>query len=59
MSPRVYTEESTSNNFTGRPANEMSLYTSSMSSSESNKYRLRMYVDEGYNPQGDGGNLHI
>ena len=57
MSPRVYTEESTSNNFTGRPANEMSLYTSSMSSSESNKYRLRMYVDEEYNPQGDGGNL--
>ena len=57
MSPRVYTEESTSNNFTGRPANEMSLYTSSMSSSESNKYRLRMYVDESYNPQGDGGNL--
>ena len=57
MSPRVYTEESTSNNFTGRPANEMSLYTSSMSSSESNTYRLRMYVDESYNPQGDGGNL--
>ena len=57
MSPRVYSEESTSNNFTGRPANEMSLYTSSMSSSESYKYRLRMYVDEGYNPQGDGGNL--
>ena len=57
MSPRVYSEESTSNNFTGRPANEMSLYTSSMSSSESNTYRLRMYVDEGYNPQGDGGNL--
>ena len=57
MSPRVYTEESTSNNFTGRPANEMSLYTSSMSSSESNNYRLRMYVDEEYNPQGDGGNL--
>ena len=57
MSPRVYKEESTSNNFTGRPANEMSLYTSSMSSSESNKYRLRMYVDEGYNPQDDGGNL--
>ena len=57
MSPGVYKEESTSNNFTGRPANEMSLYTSSMSSSESNKYRLRMYVDESYNPQGDGGNL--
>ena len=36
---------------------EMSLYTSSMNSSESNNYRLRMYVDENYNPQGDGGNL--
>ncbi len=44
MAPEVYNEESTSNDYTGRPANEMSLYTSSMSSSESNKYRLRMYV---------------
>ena len=35
----------------------MSLYASSMSSSETNKYRLRMYVDEDYNPQGDGGEL--
>ena len=57
MVPEVYNEESTSNNYTGRPANEMSLYTSSMSSSENNKYRLRMYVDEGYNTQGDGGGL--
>ena len=59
MSPRVYSEESTSNNFTGRPANEMSLYTSSMSSSESNTYRLRMYVDEGYNPPGRWRKLNI
>ena len=57
MVPETYNEEITSNNYTGRPANEMSLYTSSMSSSESNNYRLRMYVDEGYNPQGDGGGL--
>ena len=57
MSPETYNEESTSNKFTGRPAGEMSLYTSSMNSSESNKYRLRMYVTEEYNPQGDGGNL--
>ena len=57
MSPETYNEESTSNTFTGRPAGEMSLYTSSMNSSESNNYRLRMYVDENYNPQGDGGNL--
>ena len=31
--------------------------TSSMNSSEEHTYRLRMYVDESYNPQGDGGNL--
>ena len=37
----------------------MSLYTSSMSSSESNTYRLRMHVDEDYNPQGDGGDLQF
>ena len=36
---------------------EESLYTSSMNSSESNNYRLRMYVTEEYNPQGDGGGL--
>ena len=59
MSPETYNEESSANNFTGRPAGEMSLYTSSMSSSESNTYRLRMYVDEDYNPQGDGGNLQF
>ena len=57
MTPRVYSEESTTNSYTGRPSGEMSLYTSSMSSSESNSYRLRMWVDENYNPQGDGGNL--
>ena len=59
MSPETYNEESSANNFTGRPANEMSLYTSSMNSSESSTYRLRMYVDEDYNPQGDGGNLQF
>ena len=57
MTPETYNEETTSNAVTGRPAGEMSLYTSSMNTSESNNYRLRMYVDENYNPQGDGGNL--
>ena len=57
MTPEVYNEETSSNDYTGRPVGEMSLYTSSMNSSESNNYRLRMYVDEGYNPQGDGGGL--
>ena len=57
MVPKTYDEESSANDYTGRPVNEMSLYTSSMNSSESNNYRLRMYVDESYNPQGDGGGL--
>ena len=59
MVPETYNEETSSNSYTGRPENEMSLYTSSMNSSENNSYRLRMYVDESYNPQGDGGNLEF
>ena len=59
MAPETYNEEVSENAYTGRPANEMSLYTSSMNSSESNNYRLRMYVDESYNPQGDGGGLQF
>ena len=59
MSPETYNEESTANDYTGRPAGEMSLYTSSMNSSETNNYRLRMYVTEEYNPQGDGGGLEF
>ena len=57
MTPEVYNEETSENTYTGRPAGEMSLYTSSMNASESNDYRLRMYVTEEYNPQGDGGGL--
>ena len=57
MSPETYHEETEANNYTGRPAGEMSLYTSSMNSSEDNDYRLRMWVSDEYNPQGDGGGL--
>ena len=57
MTPETYNEEASENTYTGRPANEMSLYTSSMNSSEEHHYRLRMYVTEEYNPQGDGGGL--
>ena len=57
MTPEVYNVEDSANEYTGRPAGEMSLYTSSMNASESNDYRLRMYVTEEYNPQGDGGGL--
>ena len=57
MAPTVYTAETTENTYTGRPANMMSLAKGTTSTSFSTKYRLRMYVDESYNPQGDGGNL--
>ena len=57
MEPTVYTTESTENTYTGRPTGMMSLAKGSTSTSFSTKYRLRMYVDESYNPQGDGGNL--
>lgn len=55
--PLTYSENIEANSYTGRPSNEMSLYTSNMSASEEATYRLRMYIDEDYNPQGDGGNL--
>ena len=57
MAPKVYTTESTENTYTGRPTNMMSLAKGTTSTSFSTKYRLRMYVDESYNPQGDGGGL--
>ena len=57
MSPKVYTTKTSENTKTGRPAGLMSLATGTMSTSETTKYRLRMYVDESYNPQGDGGDL--
>ena len=57
MAPTVYNTESTENTYTGRPTNMMSLAKGTTSTSFSTKYRLRMYVDESYNPQGDGGNL--
>ena len=57
MAPKVYTTETTENTYTGRPSGVMSLAKGTMSASETTNYRLRMYVDEDYNPQGDGGGL--
>ena len=57
MSPTVYSVDTTENTYTGRPSGMMSLAKGTMSASETTKYRLRMYVDEDYNPQGDGGGL--
>jgi len=57
--PAVYKEEKTENKKTGRPSNMMSLLSGSTSTQgeETTNYRLRLYVDEAYNPQGDGGSL--
>ena len=57
MAPTTYKSLTEANNDTGRPANQMSLATGTTNTSFSTKYRLRMYVDESYNPQGDGGGL--
>ena len=57
MAPKVYNASTSANTKTGRPSGVMSLATGTMSTSETTNYRLRMYVDESYNPQGDGGGL--
>ncbi len=57
MSPKTYLEDSTANTDTGRPASMMSLLTGSSDISQTTNYRLRLWVDENYNPQGDGGGL--
>ena len=57
MAPKVYNATPSANTKTGRPSGVMSLATGTMSASETTNYRLRMYVDEDYNPQGDGGGL--
>ena len=57
MAPKVYRASTSANTETGRPSGVMSLATGTMSTSETTNYRLRMYVDEDYNPQGDGGGL--
>ena len=57
MAPKVYNATTSANTKTGRPSGVMSLATGTMSTSETTNYRLRMYVDEDYNPKGDGGGL--
>ena len=59
MAPRTYYEEPTGNGYTGRPADMMSLYTGNLATQGETeiKYRLRLWVDENYNPQNDNGGL--
>ena len=59
MSPKVYSEEVEENTYTGRPSGVMSLTTGTKTGEFTTKYRLRMYVTEEYNPQGDGGGLQF
>ncbi len=59
MAPRTYYEEPSGNVYTGRPADMMSLYTGNLNQQGETtiNYRLRIWVDENYNPQNDNGGL--
>ena len=59
MAPRIYYEEPTGNVYTGCPADMMSLYTGNLNQQRKTtiNYRLRIWVDENYNPQNDNGGL--
>ena len=59
MAPRTYYEESSGNVYTGRPTDMMSLYVGNLKNQGETtiNYRLRIWVDEAYNPQNDNGGL--
>ena len=59
MPPKTYSEDSTSNVYTGRPSDMMSLFVGNLNQQGDTeiKYRLRLWVDESYNPQNDNGGL--
>ncbi len=59
MPPKTYSEDPTSNVYTGRPADMMSLFVGNLNQQGDTeiKYRLRLWVDENYNPQNDNGGL--
>ena len=57
--PKTYSEDTVSNVYTGRPADMMSLFVGNLNQQGDTeiKYRLRLWVDENYNPQNDNGGL--
>ena len=59
MPPKTYSEDPTGNVYTGRPSDMMSLFVGNLNQQGNTeiKYRLRMWVDESYNPQNDNGGL--
>ena len=59
MAPRTYYEEQSGNVYTGRPSDMMSLFVGNLNQQGDTtiNYRLRLWVDENYNPQNDNGGL--
>ena len=59
MPPKTYSEDSTGNVYTGRPSDMMSLFIGNLNQQGDTeiKYRLRLWIDESYNPQNDNGGL--
>ena len=59
MPPKTYSEDPTGNVYTGRPSDMMSLFVGNLNQQGDTeiKYRLRLWVDENYNPQSDNGGL--
>ena len=59
MAPRKYYAEKEENAYTGRPAGVFSMFTGNLAEQGETiiTYRLRMWVDEAYNPQNDNGGL--
>ena len=59
MPPKTYSEDITSNVYTGRPADMMSLFVGNLNQQGDTtiNYRLRLWVDENYTPQNDNGGL--
>ena len=59
MAPRKYYAEKEENVYTGRPAGVFSMFIGNLAEQGETTitYRLRMWVDEAYNPQNDNGGL--
>ena len=59
MPPKTYSEDPSGNGYTGRPSDMMSLFVGNLNQQGDAeiKYRLRLWVDESYNPQNDKGGL--
>ena len=59
MPPKTYSEDPSGDGYTGRPSDMMSLFVGNLNQQGDTeiKYRLRLWVDESYNPQDDNGGL--